>query len=88
VIVDLNELDAIRERSCTRKEKYTQRRARNLAASMRIDGSQVQAYRCPFEDEDIWHVGHVMAWEGVEKLAEALRFRAYPEGPHVEREVG
>jgi hypothetical protein len=84
--MNATELDTLQERACTGKSKMGPVAARNAAASMRLNGEDVQPYRCPFCA--CWHVGHTMAWEGVEHLAEALRFRAHPEGPHVVREAG
>jgi hypothetical protein len=86
VIVDANELDAIRERSCTRKTAYGPNRARTVAVERQRAGDDVHPYRCPFCG--LWHLGHVMSQEGVEALAEALRFRAYPQGGHIDREAG
>jgi hypothetical protein len=85
MIVNNAELDAIRERACKRKEMLGPRRARNLAAEVRLKGEDVQAYRCPFCPG--WHLGHALSWEGVVQLAEALRFRAHPEGAHVDRKA-
>jgi hypothetical protein len=86
VIVDTNELAAMKDRACTHKEKMGPTRARNVAATMQLQGEDVRAYHCCFCP--CWHVAHVMSQEGVEKLAEAIRLRAYPQGPHVARGAG
>lgn len=76
------ELNAIEARCCIDKVQHTPRRARRIASEV----GDLQAYACPFCDS--WHVGHPLSWAGVEQLAEAIRFRAYPQGAHIDRQAG
>lgn len=80
------ELSAIRDRSCTRKEKMGPKRARNVAAAKQLQKIDVHPYRCPFCGS--WHVGHTPSMPSVETIAQAIRFQAYPEGGHIARAAG
>lgn len=84
----MNERQAerIRQSVCEQKAKYGPVAARNHAASARVSGNDLQPYRCPFCG--CWHLGHAMSWKRLKRLAKALRLRAYPEGPHIERRAG
>lgn len=74
---------AVERRACASKRKYGAERARRVAERLRSEGHDVHAYRCCFCHS--WHVGHTPSWASVKRLAKAIRHRAYPEGPHVER---
>lgn len=73
-----DQVEAIRERSCTTKSKWSAKRARQIAAEMQRKGADVRPYRCVF-DNDHWHVGHPLSMAGVETLAALIRSRNYPE---------
>lgn len=74
------QLEAVRQKACVPKQRYGARAAREVADA-RNRGSDVvyQAYRCPFADDDHWHVGHRLSWSAVERLAALLRHRQYPD---------
>lgn len=64
-------VDAVRERTCTRKLRRSERDARSFAVKLRASGVAVSPYRCPFCRG--WHVGHPPSMETVELLARVIR---------------
>lgn len=72
--------ERLRERSCTSKNAYGARTAREVAEKARTRGDHVSAYKCTFSDgvddrsEAHWHVGHPPSLEGLMQIAAAIRW--------------
>lgn len=63
--------DEVIARSCDRKRAYGARCARLVAQRRRLAGEPVSPYRCFYCGA--WHVGHVPTYEGLRRIAAAIR---------------
>lgn len=61
------------ERACLSKTAWSHGGSMGAVRRLRAKGETVSPYRCPFEDGDVWHVGHVPSMETVAGLAKAIR---------------
>lgn len=62
---------AVIARTCGGKRSYGARNARLVAERRRREGDKVSPYRCFYCGA--WHIGHVPSYEGLRRIAEAIR---------------